>query len=402
VLYVPPVPLPREVKVGAFVAAGLAVAGLVVFMIGDERRAFEKKERFYAIFDDVQGLTRGAPVRMGGVDVGQVAAVVYGEDAKDSRLHVSMDIVKMEARRVREDSVVTIANKGLLGDKMVVIKVGSPEKPQLPSGSTLKTEPGLDLSAMTDRISAITVKAETVMTNLEKTTNTFADPDVREDLRTAVKSLSHILKSVDEGDGYVSRLLRDPAEANRLSQAVASMRHAAAELDQTLSSANAVMGRVQQGPGFAHDVLYGEGPSNAVAEIGRAAGELATTLEGVRKGNGLAHSVIFGDDATQQLVGDLNSIAKDVKTVVEGVRAGRGTIGALMVDPSVYEDLKSLLGNVERNKTLRALVRYSIRRDEKVAPVEAPDPPPAPGADVSRSAGAESSGAMGSVGRSGP
>jgi len=94
-----------------------------------------------------------------------------------------------------------------------------------------------------------------------------------------------------------------------------------------------------------------------------------------------------------------------VKTVVEGIRAGRGTIGALMVDPSVYEDLKSLLGNVERNKTLRALVRYSIRRDEKVAPVEAPDPPAAApgGSDVSRSVGAESSGAVGSVGRaSGP
>jgi hypothetical protein len=32
------VPIPREVKVGAFVGAGLLVAGLVVFMIGDERR----------------------------------------------------------------------------------------------------------------------------------------------------------------------------------------------------------------------------------------------------------------------------------------------------------------------------------------------------------------------------
>jgi phospholipid/cholesterol/gamma-HCH transport system substrate-binding protein len=404
VLYVSPVPLPREVKVGAFVAVGLATAGLVVFMIGDERRAFEKKERFFAVFEDVQGLTRGAPVRMGGVDVGQVASVTYGEDAKDSRLHVSLDIVREEARRIREDSVVTIGNKGLLGDKMITIRVGSPDRATLPSGSTLKSEPGMDLSAMTDRISAITVKAETVMTNLEKTTDTFADPDLREDLRTTVKSLSHILKTVDEGDGYIPRLLKDPAEANRLSQAIDSMKHAAAGLDQTLANANDVMGRVKQGPGFAHDVLYGEGPSNAIAEIGRAAGELGTTLEGIRKGNGLAHSVIFGDDATQQLIGDLNAITKDVRTVVEGIRAGRGTIGALMIDPSVYEDVKTLLGNVQRNKTLRALVRYSIKRDEKVAPVEAPDPvgPEPGGPDGTRSAGAESSGAFGRGGSTPP
>ena len=47
---------------------------------------------------------------------------------------------------------------------------------------------------------------------------------------------------------------------------------------------------------------------------------------------------------------------------MEGVRAGKGTIGALMVDPSVYEDVKLLLGNVERNKALRALVRWSADR----------------------------------------
>jgi phospholipid/cholesterol/gamma-HCH transport system substrate-binding protein len=47
------------------------------------------------------------------------------------------------------------------------------------------------------------------------------------------------------------------------------------------------------------------------------------------------------------------------------VRAGKGTVGALLVDPSVYEDLKMVLGNVERNRALRALVRYSIKKDEE-------------------------------------
>ena len=36
-----------------------------------------------------------------------------------------------------------------------------------------------------------------------------------------------------------------------------------------------------------------------------------------------------------------------------------------IVDPSVYEDMKLVLGNVERNDVLRALVRYSIKQDEK-------------------------------------
>jgi len=58
------------------------------------------------------------------------------------------------------------------------------------------------------------------------------------------------------------------------------------------------------------------------------------------------------------------------------MRAGKGTLGALLVDPSVYEDLKLMLGNVERNRTLRALVRYSIKADERSPAVEVRDPGP--------------------------
>jgi phospholipid/cholesterol/gamma-HCH transport system substrate-binding protein len=50
------------------------------------------------------------------------------------------------------------------------------------------------------------------------------------------------------------------------------------------------------------------------------------------------------------------------------VKAGRGTVGGLLVDPSVYEDIKSLVGNVERNHVLRALVRYSIKQNEEQRP----------------------------------
>jgi phospholipid/cholesterol/gamma-HCH transport system substrate-binding protein len=71
---------------------------------------------------------------------------------------------------------------------------------------------------------------------------------------------------------------------------------------------------------------------------------------------------------------NLNAMSGDLKAIVADMRAGKGTLGALLVDPSIYEDLKVVLGNVERNKALRALVRYSIRRDEATPSVEDPAP----------------------------
>jgi phospholipid/cholesterol/gamma-HCH transport system substrate-binding protein len=330
-----------------------------------------------------------------------VQSVAYGDNPNDNHLRITMDIVRAEARRIRSDSIATIGNKGLLGDKMVVIKVGNPDKPALGPGSIIPSEPPTDLSVITDRLAGISEKADAVMSNLQKTTDTFADPGVREDLRKTVHSLSNIVESVDRGDGYIGRLLHDPAEARRISQSVANLQRASGELDGILNGVQSTVTRVNQGPGFAHDVVYGEGPTQAIDQIGRAAGELATTLEGIRNGNGLAKSVIYGDDATQQLISDLNKITADAREIMAGIRAGKGTIGALMVDPSVYEDVKLLLGNVQRNKALRALVRYSIQRDEKIQPVEVKDPASAPAAGA-KNASPGGAAAASEAGRVGP
>ena len=123
----------REFKVGAFTLAGLSVVGLVVFMIGEERKLFESQLVYGAKFEEVQGLRSGSPVRMGGVDIGTVTEVGYGEVADDKRIRVKMDVVKDESRRIRQDSVATIEGKGLLGDKMIVITVGNQRLPQIPA-----------------------------------------------------------------------------------------------------------------------------------------------------------------------------------------------------------------------------------------------------------------------------
>jgi phospholipid/cholesterol/gamma-HCH transport system substrate-binding protein len=367
----------REFKVGAFTLAGLSVVGLVVFMVGEERKLFESKLEYGAKFEDVQGLRRGSPVRMGGVDIGAVIEVAYPEVAEDKRIHVKMAVVRDESRRIREDSVATIDNKGLLGDKMIVITVGSQKKPQIPPGGLVPSKDGDDMGQLMAKMGTITTQVEKVVVNLEKTTNSLADERLHESVRSSAQSMSGILKSVDSGEGYVGKLVKSPEESQRLSQVMQNLENATAQLNQTTASINAILGRVQNGPGLAHELLYGEESAKAVSQFGGAADELRLTLKGIRDGNGLARSVIYGDEGSQQMMSNLNQMSGDLKQIVADMKSGKGTLGALLVDPSVYEDLKMVLGNVERNKALRALVRYSIRRDGTQPGVEVKDPAPA-------------------------
>lgn len=366
--------LSRDIKVGAFVLAGIIVLSFVIFMIGQERRLFSSKEEFFTVFDDVQGLRRGSPVRMGGVDIGSVSEVSYGDDAKDTHIYVRVSIVAEEAPRIRKDSVASIDAKGLLGDKMVVISVGSPGTPSVPSGSKIPSTEGEDMAAMLGKLGALSTKVEHVVDNLERTTTSLADEDFHQDLRSGVKSLSQVLAALERQDGYLGKLVGDPEEAARVSRAVGELEQTTQALHQAAATVNRILGQVQDGPGLAHEVLYGSEGAQAAQQIGHAAEEVSLTLKGVREGDGLMHGVLFGGGESGELVTNLNQISGEAREIMAGLRAGRGTLGALLVDPSVYEDLKLLLGNVQRNKALRALVRYSIRQEDATPKVEDPDP----------------------------
>src|SRR6187549_3684950 len=367
----------KDAKVGAFVLAGLTAMGTVIFLIGDERQLFRSKTAYSTEFEDVQGLRRGSPVRMGGVDIGTVVAVDYATAANDKNIHVRMSISVDDSRRIRKDSIATIEGKGLLGDKMIVVTVGTPGQPQLPEGAEIPSRAAEDFSKLMGRLSNISGQVEKVVTNLERATNSLSDEKFQGDIRNSTASLARILDSIDRGDGYVAKLLHDPAESARLSQVMNNLQQTSAELTRATQNVNQILARVNTGPGFAHEVVYGEDGAKTIAKVGVVADELGTALKGIREGNGLARSVIYGDDSSQAIMANLNQASADFRQVVSDMRAGKGTLGALLVDPSVYEDLKLMLGNVERNRALRALVRYSIKRDEKSPALEVHDPDPA-------------------------
>jgi phospholipid/cholesterol/gamma-HCH transport system substrate-binding protein len=368
----------REIKVGLFVFLGFAGAALIIFLIGDNRSLFAPKVPYHVQLADVQGVKPGSTVRMGGVDIGTVSKVQFPEDPGMTLIDVSLSIVRRESPRIRESSRASIAAKGLLGDKMVTITPGRMDEPAIPAGGIVPSAPADDFTQLFSQVGAITESARGVLSNLQTATGTIADGDFREDLRQGVQALSGILVALDNKEGYLGRLLHDRQEADRLSSMVGNLQQTSARLNSVLAGVDRSIDRVNSGPGMAHELIYGD--SKAVAQIGAAADELGKTLAGVREGNGLARGLLFGDSGNEEhgvsdkVAGDVAGMSQDLRAMVHDMRQGKGTLGALLVDPSVYEDLKMLLGNVQRNQALRALVRYSIQRDDGTAGVKVVDP----------------------------
>ena len=369
--------LKREVKVGIFVILGLIVAGAIIFIVGDERRVFDRHFVLNASFTDVVGIKPGAPVRMGGIDVGSVKSVGFGEDPKDKKLHVKFEVVESAHGRIRDDSIVTISNKGLLGDKMLEITQGTEGRPVIVDGGEIKSEQPEDLQKYLTKANEILELAKQVLENLKTVSGTAADKDVQADLKGAVSSIRKLLGDAAANDGFVHRLLTDPKMADHLDDVFVEARNTGRSFDRVAGELRALLAQVKQGPGLAHTLLYSKDGDKILESIVKTSDELEKTMEAIRTGKGAAHEIIYGDNGGE-VTANLAKMSADLKDIVADIKAGKGTIGALVVDPSVYEDVKSILGNIDRNEVLRALVRYTIKQDENGASPATNPPMPAP------------------------
>jgi len=78
-----------------------------------------------------------------------------------------------------------------------------------------------------------------------------------------------------------------------------------------------------------------------------------------KEGPGLLHALI-ADPKGASLVADLADAAADLKRISGKLARGEGTLGALLDDPTLYEDLSALLRGAERSWILRTVIRSGL------------------------------------------
>jgi phospholipid/cholesterol/gamma-HCH transport system substrate-binding protein len=256
---------------------------------------------------------------------------------------------------------------------MIDLTGGDLSKPPAADDSFIASEVDpSDMGKAIEKMTDVAKKADLTMDAIKRTSEQLADPQMTEDIKGSVKSLRVILDGVaNDKDGAAHKMIFDPEEGRRIDHILANLDATTANLAAVSSDARDVTARAKSGPGLVHTLVYDDqlGASTTGTMV-----ELNKSLVALRTGNGLGHAIVYGDDSTQHVMGNVSAMSDDLRDIVANVKAGRGTLGALLVDPSVYEDIKSLVGNVERNQVLRALVRYSIKQNEGRPHADVKDP----------------------------
>jgi phospholipid/cholesterol/gamma-HCH transport system substrate-binding protein len=365
-----------RLRVGIFVLVALVIGASIAFAIGAQENVFAPKTTYYAIFDDVGGLQKGNTVRVAGVNVGSVTDVVISETGSievyfriiDDATHLirgEPDLVLLGTEP--QPSFAAIGSKGLLGDRIIEITVGAKEYPEWDPDKPIPVSVGGGIMALAERT---LTEAEGTARNLRLATDPFADQEFSNDLKETARNLAKASGLIASGEGTIGRLMNDAELGRDVKGAVKELRAAGKQVAALSKNLNKIAEDVQTNEGTVNALLYGTEGTDAIRNIRDTFGQLNTILTDVREGDGAVNQLIYGE-LGDSFMTNLQNASDDIAFLTKEAREGKGTIGALLTDPSVYEDIKRLVGDLERNDILRALVRYSIRRDDTREAVEA-------------------------------
>ncbi len=137
----------RDLIVGLFVLVGLATLAYLSLQVGGIEFGAAKRIAIEATIGDIGGLSVRAPVRIGGVKIGQVSAIGLDEE---SRPKVTLAVDAGVA--ISTDSTAAIRTAGLLGDQFISVELGA-EDETLQSGEAFTyTESAFSIDKLVGRL----------------------------------------------------------------------------------------------------------------------------------------------------------------------------------------------------------------------------------------------------------
>jgi phospholipid/cholesterol/gamma-HCH transport system substrate-binding protein len=243
----------HNVIVGIFVTAAIAVFGACLFLIGNQHKAFNRHVVFYTNFHNVDGLPKGATVRVDGMDAGELVNIEI-PSGPAQKFRLKMNVEDRLHGLIREDSLVTVETEGLVGDKFLLIHSGTAHSPEAAAESTLAGKEAFDLTKMLEQAQGLMNQAGTTITALQ---GTMKDVSGRLDttldtatgtLRTAdgtIRNVNGVVLDVRNGKGTAGLLLEDKATAADVKESLANVKQTTEKLNDTSTRIDSLLADVQ-------------------------------------------------------------------------------------------------------------------------------------------------------------
>lgn len=300
-----------EVIVGVFVTIAVVVG--IVGTLYLARRGWTKSYPMYAVFDWGQNLKVGQPVYLAGVQIGYVQTV---ELDPTGYLDVKMAIDR--GRKIPEGSTVTVISEGFFGDKSVAI---TPCRHLEANGTGAEPAPGAKPEvkpAAREALAPICRPGAFLSANDTVPTGRGAP------------TMDQILSKVDS----VSMSMNEVTKTMRIEFV---QNGGIAELRRTIESTNKLINQLS---GVAD--VQSKALTATLASLRRALGAIDSASV-----DSVVHNMSLASKNLAMLTHNLDSTSARVNSILSKVDSGKGTLGLMLNDPGVYNNMRALLARLD-------------------------------------------------------
>ncbi|MBI4398380.1 MAG: MCE family protein [Candidatus Omnitrophica bacterium] len=184
-----------ELVVGTFVFLGFVILFILIFFVSGVF-FFKKGYHLNVQFASVSGIASGAPVKMVGVQVGQVDRVGIRYNGETGKPEVLLDCFLNQGVRVHQNSKIYQRGTFALSEPHINIETSAnDEGPILGNGDTIIGLEPVRTEELIERAKTISYKIEDLVDNANKI---ITDPNVKDSLKQAIKDFSELMKVLNE------------------------------------------------------------------------------------------------------------------------------------------------------------------------------------------------------------
>ena len=318
-----------QLKVGILGIVALSCIALLVFLLTGNMSWFQKEIPLRVYTSDAAGLTKGAPVRINGIQAGKVDNVALSGERNPARIiRVNFHVDENMLKQIPVDSQASISSDNLLGStKFLQINKGT---------STQTIQPGAEIKAVDtkqfdqlvaqgfgilDSLQGTVEKIQTIVGDVENGRGTIGkllvDQTLYNSLQATVSQVQLLVTTLNSKTGTVGHLINDNALYNQLQGVIDRIDSLATGLQQ----GQGTMGLLLRDPKVYNDL------DNTVLQIN-------ATLKDLNAGKGTAGQLLKNDKFAKQLSSTLDKI----NLTLDKANAGQGTLGQLLVNPALYDE----------------------------------------------------------------
>lgn len=293
-----------QLRVGLTVIFASLTLALLLFLMSGTGGYFSKRITLRSYFDNAAGLRVGAPVRLNGVDIGNVVRiqVIPDKDKQATPVEVTMKVSTKYGFNLRRDSMTSLDTAGVLGETYLDIDSAQAIGPPAQDGDTLPTSIHPDFNA-------VVRSSQSTLQNMD----------------ALLKRADRILAFAESGKGSIGKLIYDPKLYDQLSQ--------------TVTEFKSVVDEIAQGQGSLGKLINNNDAYNKFVATLDKINQVADDLQA---GKGTAGKFL----KDPSLYNNANDTIANLKKVSEDINAGKGTLGKLAKDEELANKLSTTISKL--------------------------------------------------------